>query len=98
VLKIASNIPAELGSPVAEIRFWLSRDFASPIVMLMPEATMYQNDFAAGSENEVRLARKVLVVKPEAVAKLMDQAAHRKLWLHPLASDAPHILTAFLRR
>jgi len=37
-------------------------------------------------------------MEPESVAEPVNQAADGKLWLHALASNAPHVLTSFLRR
>jgi hypothetical protein len=98
VVKVAGYVPAEFGSPITQIRFWLASDFAGGIVMLMPEAPMHQDQLAPRTENQIGFAGKVLIMEAVAVAEPVNQTPHSKLRLHPFTTDAPHVLaTAFWR-
>ena len=46
----------------------------------MPETAVDENDFAARSKNNVRLARQSLAVKTVAVSHPMNQAANSKFY------------------
>jgi hypothetical protein len=58
--------------------------------MSVPEAAMYEDDFAMTGENNVRATGKIFAVKSKAVATLMQNGTHSKLSMSVFAADATH--------
>lgn len=65
--------------------------------MLMPEASMHEDDLAAALEDNVRFPREALVVQPVPVPAAVEQLPHLFLGRAVFRANAPHVLTAALR-
>jgi len=72
MLKIASYVELELASPVTRVGFWLASILTGRIAMLMPKATMYEDDFALGFENQVRASWQPFSVEPIPIAHAVN--------------------------
>ena len=59
--------------------------------MSVPEAAPYFDDLSVSGQHDIRRSRQVFSVKPEAVAKGMDQTADDQLGFGVLASDQRHL-------
>ena len=79
VLQVALHVPRELLVPEGNVTLRL-RGF-STARMLMPKATMNEDDGQVPSENEVWLSRKVAQVEPVARSHCMQATAQQPLWL-----------------
>jgi hypothetical protein len=64
--------------------------------MLMPEAAVNKYDFAASRENNIRPARKILMMEPESITKLVDHTAQRQLRIRIFTPDTAHVLAPLL--
>lgn len=64
--------------------------------MIVPEAPVYEYDFVAAPENDVRLARQGLVVKPIPISEREENAANNELGCSVLRADAGHVPSPLL--
>jgi hypothetical protein len=65
--------------------------------MLMPEASMHEDDLAARLEHNVGFSRKAFVVQSVPVPTPVKQLPNLHFGRAILRADAPHVLTAPLR-
>lgn len=56
----------------------------------MPPAAMNEDDGPPRREDEIRVARQVAAVEPEAVAEPVCQPPHKQLWRRVFGADGPH--------
>ena len=98
VFAVPAAVAFEFGAPELLPRFGHARLFAVRVGMPVPEAAVDEDDFPAAGKDEIRLARQVLAVQPEAVAHAVDEAADQQLDLAVLGADAAHQLAALLLR
>lgn len=59
--------------------------------MLMPEATMYEDDFPTAREGNVRSPRRGLPLEPETIAKPMEEPPNYQLRFGVGSADTPHM-------
>jgi hypothetical protein len=66
--------------------------------MAMEETAMHENDLATAREHKVRPPRKVLAMKPVAVAKSVHDPTHDPFRSRVLAPDAGHAFASCFGR
>ena len=65
--------------------------------VLVPEASVYEDDFAAAWEGHIGAARKVVPMEAVAIAHRVHPATHGQLGLRVLAADSAHGRAAYFR-
>jgi hypothetical protein len=70
--RVAYLIAFQLRSPIRKIAKRFVGELAARQAMLMPKATMNENDFAAAAKYQVRFSRKQPAMKPVAKAHPMN--------------------------
>jgi hypothetical protein len=91
---ISQLIALKLGLPILKIRAGNVSKLATGCTVLMPEASVNEDNFAACRENHVGSPRKGMAMKPVSETHPMNQAPHSKFRLHVLAADRAHICAA----
>jgi hypothetical protein len=66
---VAFDVARELRNPILFPNIWNAALVA--ISVLMPETTVDKDNFAPGSEYDIRLPREIFAVQPEAVTHSM---------------------------
>ena len=96
VLSIPLPVAFQFRNPVGEIR---PRDVCNcAAIVVVPIATVYQDDSPASRENQVRTPRQLVVVEPVAEAHSMYEPPHHHLWSRVLGSDSAHVLASVFWR
>lgn len=92
ILVIPLLVSAELRNPVIDPRLRNMRIVAASV--LVPKAAPNLNNLPEPWKDEVRLSWELRRVQAESVAQCVHQPTYFRLWHHPCASDAAHILAA----
>jgi hypothetical protein len=87
---IARRVSLQLGLPVREVGERFVNQSASPVPMLMPKASMYENDLSPAGENHVRTARERVPMQAVAISHPVNHAADSEFGTHVLAPVCPH--------
>jgi hypothetical protein len=70
---------------------------ASSVLVLMPKASMHENNLPPARENDIGTAGKRVVMKTVAISHPVNQTADSEFGTHVLAPDRPHHQAALLR-
>ena len=89
---IPRHISSEFGNPILWPRPRKS-SFAT-LFVLVPKASMNEDDSPSRREDYIRLARQTFYVQPIAVAKAVNKFAHQHFWPSVSAADSPHVFRA----
>jgi hypothetical protein len=92
VIEVPLNIPFQLGLPVLSVAPWHTP--IATLRVLMPEASMNQDDHFMTAEDDVGLAWQFSIMKPEPQPPCVKCPAHQNFRLCILCPDAPHIFTS----
>ena len=96
--RISCFVPLKLALPVFKVGPRAMGHFARWAVVLMPEASMNEDDFTAAREDHIRPTGQRVAVKTITIAHGKNEAPYGKLGLHVLASNRPHHAATFLGR
>lgn len=96
VAGVTYHVPIQLPIPIVRPRLRPGCRFAAG--MLMPEAPMHEQRHAAAWKHQVRNARKVPIMEPEAQASGVEKAPHDHFRGGVAGTHSPHSVAALLRR
>ena len=89
---IPFDISAQLQRPITDSRFRSPSVFAN--LVLMPKATVDEDDLSPSREYQIRRSRQVSLVQSVTVSKAMQKSAHDEFRMRVLASNTAHDFTA----
>ena len=92
-LCIASDVSGELRTPIGLIGRWLPA--AARTIVLMPEATVDENNGTVFRQHQVGSARQIAAMDTESVSKPVDEASHGDFGTGIPSFDAGHDGAAF---
>jgi len=93
ILSVAIDVPRELWDPVVLVARW---NAMAPFArMLMPEAPMDKDHFAAAGKDNIRYAREISTMQPKTIPQRMYDPSNRYLRLSVLGVDPPHQPASF---
>ena len=88
---VTLHVPVQLGKPIFLIGLGPSRDLAGRAAMLMPVASVHEDDLLPGSKHEVGFSRQIFPVQAVAVSHPVHGPAHEEFRLRALAAYRPHV-------
>ena len=91
-VEISLHVPRQFLVPIGRVRSGRVSDPAAWIGMLVPKTAMNENHLVPTPEHQIRVSRKVFLVKPVSISKAVNESPNSQFWLHALALDTPHVV------
>jgi hypothetical protein len=95
---VAGLVTFQLGLPIRKVGERFVNQSASPVLVLMPKASMHEDNLPPARENQVGTAREGVPMQTVTISHPVNQAAHSELGAHVLAPYCPHHSAALFRR